>query len=271
MLLANIYVGKRILEYFPGFAMLRRHPTPTPEMLDPLVRAAKLAGFEVDTSSSKKLAESLDACDTKQSPYFNKMIRIIATRCMSQAVYFSSGDVDSKDFTHYGLACPVYTHFTSPIRRYADIVVHRQLATSLGLAPLPAAVKDRPRMRDTCENINHRHRMAQMCGRASASLFTLLFFRGKFVEADALVISVRSNGIKVLVPRYGIEGAIRLVSKEEEEATLNSNASAQPDLSKSYTYNEDQMTLSGPVGTFRIFQKLTVVISVTESKARRYV
>jgi hypothetical protein len=84
--------------------------------------------------------------------------------------------------------------------------------------------------------INHRHRMAQMCGRASSELYTLLFFRGKRVEEDALVISVRSNGIRVLIPRYGIEGAIRLVSAEEEEALQNM---AQPDLSKTYVYNEE--------------------------------
>lgn len=46
------------------------------------------------------------------------MLRILATRCMLQAVYFSSGTKTYDEFKHYGLAAPIYTHFTSPIRRY---------------------------------------------------------------------------------------------------------------------------------------------------------
>ena len=44
---------------------------------------------------------------------------------MSQAVYFTSGDHEPAEYLHYGLAAPVYTHFTSPIRRYADVVVSK--------------------------------------------------------------------------------------------------------------------------------------------------
>ena len=50
-------------------------------------------------------------------PYFNKLIRILATRCMTQALYFGSGECGPSDYLHYGLAAPLYTHFTSPIRR----------------------------------------------------------------------------------------------------------------------------------------------------------
>ena len=49
-----------------------------------------------------------------------------------QAVYFASGSIEEPLFAHYGLACPIYTHFTSPIRRYADVIVHRLLAASVG-------------------------------------------------------------------------------------------------------------------------------------------
>ena len=49
-----------------------------------------------------------------------------------QAVYFASGSIEEPLFAHYGLACPIYTHFPSPIRRYADVIVHRLLAASIG-------------------------------------------------------------------------------------------------------------------------------------------
>lgn len=63
------------------------------------------------------LAESLDKALRADDPYFNKLIRILATRCMTQALYFGSGDCSPAEYLHYGLAAPLYTHFTSPIRR----------------------------------------------------------------------------------------------------------------------------------------------------------
>lgn len=54
-----------------------------------------------------------------QEPAFNTLVRIMATRCMLSAEYFCSGSVSRDTFGHYGLASPIYTHFTSPIRRYA--------------------------------------------------------------------------------------------------------------------------------------------------------
>jgi exosome complex exonuclease DIS3/RRP44 len=81
------------------------------------VQIAKVRGIVIDIGSSKKLADSLDRALSKKDPYFNKLLRIMATRCMTQAKYFSSGEVAPTQFRHYGLAAPIYTHFTSPIRR----------------------------------------------------------------------------------------------------------------------------------------------------------
>lgn len=72
--------------------------------------------LEIKTDSAKALAESLDKAESPTFPYLNTLLRILTTRCMMQAVYFCSG-MDN-DFHHYGLASPIYTHFTSPIRRY---------------------------------------------------------------------------------------------------------------------------------------------------------
>ena len=125
MLLANITVSKKILRHFPTLSVLRRHQPPSREQFGPLLSAAAAVGVSLDISSSKALADSLDLAVKEEDPYFNKLLRILSTRCMMPAQYFCSGEIPKDQWHHYGLAAPVYTHFTSPIRRYADIIVHR--------------------------------------------------------------------------------------------------------------------------------------------------
>ena len=132
MLAANIATAKYTYAHFPECAMLRRHPTPPPSKFEPLILAGKQLGFEIKCDTAKELGDSLDLAVVPNKPYFNKMMRMIATRCMMQAVCFASGTVEEPLFLHYGLAAPFYTHFTSPIRRYTDVMVHRLLAASIG-------------------------------------------------------------------------------------------------------------------------------------------
>lgn len=70
-------------------------------------------------------------------------------------------------------------------------MVHRLLAASLGLDPLPEASKDRNSIRSLADNLNTRHRNAQMAGRASVELHTLIYFKDRSVVADARITKVR--------------------------------------------------------------------------------
>eukprot|EP00127_Corallochytrium_limacisporum_P001283 Clim_evm8s49 gene=Clim_evmTU8s49 len=209
MLLANVTVAKKITDHFPGAAVLRRHPEPPASRFEPLVLAGQRLGFHIDVTSSKKLAESLDAADVPKKPYINSLLRILATRCMYQAVYFSSGNFPEHQFHHYGLAAPIYTHFTSPIRRYADVLVHRLLAAAIGYEPIDPGLLESRKVQKRCEVINRRQRAAQQASRASVALYTQMFFRSKGAQEEhAYVLQVRKNGIGVMIPKYGLEGII---------------------------------------------------------------
>ena len=153
MLLANITVAKKVLRHFPSLAVLRRHQPPSREQFAPLLSAARAVGIHIDISTSKALADSLDAA-VGPDPFFNKLLRILSTRCMMPAQYFCSGELPKDQWHHYGLAAPVYTHFTSPIRRYPDVLVHRLLAAAIGESSLPAVNADRRRIQEVCSHMN---------------------------------------------------------------------------------------------------------------------
>mmetsp|Transcript_1164 Transcript_1164/g.792 ORF Transcript_1164/g.792 Transcript_1164/m.792 type:complete len:97 (+) Transcript_1164:2411-2701(+) len=95
------------------------------------------------------------------------MVRIMATRTMNQAVYFPMGDVDRDEVFHYGLAIHLYTHFTSPIRRYADVLVHRLLAAAIDIQSLSNDMTDKFKMARQCDQMNKKNRMAQHASSAS--------------------------------------------------------------------------------------------------------
>jgi len=268
MLLANTAVAREITTQFPQFAILRRHPPPRPGAFDTLNRALGQLSppIALKTGSSRELADSLDAAldfavpgepPVKFDPYLNKLVRIMATRSMQQAEYFRAGALSLEEFWHYGLAAEIYTHFTSPIRRYSDQLVHRMLAAAIGIEPLSQEMLRPERLEALVDNMNRRHVAAQHAGRASVSVFTMFFFRERKepVREEGYIIGLREKGAIVLVPRYGIEGLILGLIDENNPGA--------------YVYDEEKCTLRTPFSLLRVFQKVTVEIVVDASKPHR--
>lgn len=167
MLLANIAVAEKIVMHYPSFAILRRHPSPKPKEVQEFIELLAKFGYEMSVQDSKSFAQSLDKAERKDDPFFNKLVRIMATRCMHQAVYFCLGDFDILEVSHYGLAVKLYTHFTSPIRRYADVLVHRLLAAAIDITSLTNDMTDKFKMARQCDQMNRKNRQAAHAGSAS--------------------------------------------------------------------------------------------------------
>ncbi|KAM7405650.1 hypothetical protein PAMP_000084 [Pampus punctatissimus] len=276
MIYANHWVARKIQETFPHQALLRLHPLPRQEFFSQLVESAGTRGFSIDTRSNKDLADSLDRAVDPQDPLVNRMLRMMATQAMSQALYFSTGALPQDQYYHYGLALDYYTHFTSPIRRYADIVVHRLLTAAVdmenGLSPSKALDSNRE-LEEIAQHINTKHRAAQHVQNWSTKLFQCLYFKERDPQtdqccvADALIYAIHDDGVLVFVPQYGVKGPVYVKNREGQVVAAGQDGSCEWQ-NGSVRRHSDHITTSSSRGTstFRLFDHITVRISVQSSR-----
>ncbi|RNF11605.1 putative mitochondrial exoribonuclease DSS-1 [Trypanosoma rangeli] len=139
MLLANARVAEKIVEYMPDQALLRQHEPPDRERVATLKATLGRLGLEMQGGSSKSLQEMLD--NAKNSEFYDDFC-VALKYVLQQAKYFVNGCEETEAYRgHYALAMPWYTHFTSPIRRYSDIIVHRQLLCALEIESIVKGIR----------------------------------------------------------------------------------------------------------------------------------
>ncbi|XP_030017534.1 DIS3-like exonuclease 1 isoform X2 [Sphaeramia orbicularis] len=276
MIYANHWVARKIQKTFPHQALLRHHPPPRQEFFSQLVDSAKARGFTINTSSNKALADSLDRAVDPEDPLVNRMLRMMATQAMSQALYFSTGAQSQEQYYHYGLALDHYTHFTSPIRRYADMIVHRLLTAAVdldkGLSPAVALATNKE-LEETTQHINNKNRAAQRAQKLSIELFQCLYFKERDPQtdpscvADAAIYAIRDNGVLVFVPQYGVKGPVYLKNRDGEVVTVGQDGRCEWKTGSVKRYSEHiSTTCSSGTSTFTLFDHITVRISVQPSR-----
>ncbi|XP_043347735.1 DIS3-like exonuclease 2 isoform X7 [Dermochelys coriacea] len=210
MLLANMAVAHQIYRSFPQQALLRRHPPPQTKMLNDLMEFCDQLGLEIDFSSAGALHKSLNEMFGADS-YAEARKEVLTTmfsRPMQMALYFCAGVLEDETlFRHYALNVPLYTHFTSPIRRFADILVHRLLSASLGMGrPVRMRKEAIQKQSDHC---NDRKMASKRVQELSADLFFAIFVRecGP-LESEAMVMGVLNKAFDVLVLSFGVQKRI---------------------------------------------------------------
>ncbi|XP_057822928.2 DIS3-like exonuclease 2 isoform X2 [Cryptomeria japonica] len=225
MLLANMTVAKIICRAFPECSLLRKHPEPNLRKLKDLEAFCKKLGFDLDVSSAGALHLSLEKLrnNLKDDPELFNIIVLYATKPMQLATYFCTGELREKEteWAHYALATPLYTHFTSPIRRYADIVVHRILA-----ATLEAEYLYQKQFKDTL-NLVKKNNMTLLDRRAQARCFTGPVFDKEAMESPSGRKALMTASLKHKVPRAAELALVaahcnerKLASKNVQEASV---------------------------------------------------
>jgi len=210
MLQANMSVAQKISSAFPEQALLRRHAAPIDRKLDEFAVHAFALGYEFDCHSAGAIQRSFDAIedgDVKQ------VLKLLAIKPMQKAKYFCTGTLDIAKYHHYALNVPLYSHFTSPIRRYADIIVHRMLEAAL--AGEKRFYLDKDTVQKTANHCNVKKDAARNATEQSNHLFLCVLFQSMAertgpVIREAIVIGVKDHAFDVFIPAFGIEKRVHL-------------------------------------------------------------
>lgn len=225
MIAANEAVARHLRDAGLPF-LYRVHPQPEPERLESLfetLAATALETLPADKQPGKQADGRPDAAAIQgilaaaQGTDQEFLVNRLCLRAMPQARYQPENE------GHFGLASQAYCHFTSPIRRYADLLVHRALKTSLGQAagPLPAG----QRLLRIGDQLNRRERAAVDCEREMARRLGCLALRDREGERFAGVVSgVTDFGLFVELADMPVEGMIRVEDLGDDWYELDSRS-----------------------------------------------
>ncbi|SPN97614.1 related to SSD1 protein [Cephalotrichum gorgonifer] len=204
---ANAYVAQRLAQALPEKAVLRRQPPPNPRRLRTFVDRMSPLGYDIDTSASGSLQNSLFQVDDTD---IRKGMETLLVKSMQRAKYFVAGKTPKALWPHYALNLPLYTHFTGPTRRYVDILVHRQLEAVLSEGKIEYN-DDLETLVKTIESCNTKKESAQNAQEQSIHIESCREMDKVRQEAsgdlivEGIVICVYESAFDVLIPEWGFE------------------------------------------------------------------
>lgn len=209
MLLANKTVAEHIGRVRKGQELrpflYRVHDVPDPGQLRDLALFVRQFGFSLDAKAGVPSKELQKLLERVRGSEVENLINEVALRSMAKAIY------SEKNVGHYGLAFPFYTHFTSPIRRYPDLVVHRLLEAYGREVNGQTLANLRKRLPDIARQTSARERLAMEAERGSVKVMQVEYMKRHVGdELEGVIGGVTSFGIFVEINDLLVEGLVRV-------------------------------------------------------------
>jgi ribonuclease R len=209
MVLANVAVAQELREQKMP-ALFRVHAAPDERKLEQLRSTLRVLGIELNLPEPVQPRDLAAIAARLRDPQSKPFIESLVVRSMAQALY------QPDNIGHFGLALPDYAHFTSPIRRYPDLMIHRALRARLGAMPvssLPAG----PELAADGADLSRLERRADEADRYVATFLKCVYLRDRVGQTfDGLITTVTEFGCFVQLLEFGVDGLLALASMRDD-------------------------------------------------------
>ena len=210
MILANVAAAETLTAKKSPL-LFRVHEEPPEDKLDSLREVAEAAGLVLARGQVLKTSHLNQLLKAAQDTEHAEIINLSTLRAMTQAYYAPS------NFGHFGLALPAYAHFTSPIRRYADLIVHRGLISAHGWGKDGLSEGDIAHLDETAEHISETERRSMLAERDTNDRYLAAFLSERVGEEFTGRISgVARFGVFVRLDETGADGLVPMRSLGRE-------------------------------------------------------
>jgi ribonuclease R len=202
MVLANVAAAETLIARRRPL-LFRVHEEPSPEKLDALREVAGASGLTLAKGQVLKTAHLNRLLEQAAETETSDLINMATLRSMTQAYY------TPENFGHFGLALTAYAHFTSPIRRYADLIVHRALITAHGWGDDGLSPRDVEELDSTAEHISDTERRSMMAERDTTDRYLAAYLNDRVgSEFTGRISGVARFGVFVKLDETGADAMI---------------------------------------------------------------